>query len=147
MKGLFPRISLAYFALQGLAFGFYAVLAPEHYFEHFPGGGHAWVALDGPYNEHLMRDYGALNLALGAVALCALIFASRELLITSAIAEIVYAIPHITYHVAHPSRIGDTSDQFGAIGGLMLNAILGIALLIYAYSTRPTRASRPPEAR
>lgn len=146
MKGLFPRITLAYFALQGLAFGFYAVLAPEHYFKHFPGGGHAWVVLDGPYNEHLMRDYGALNLALGAVALCALIFASRDLTITAAIAEIVYAVPHITYHLAHPSRIGDNSDQFGAIGGLMLNAVLGIALLIYAYSTRSTRASRHPEA-
>jgi hypothetical protein len=145
MKSLFPRITLAYFALQGLALGIYAVLAPEHYFEHFPGAGHAWVALDGPYNEHLMRDYGALNLALGAVALCALIFASRELVITAAIAEIVYAIPHVAYHLAHPSRIGDASDQFGAIGGLLLNAVLGIALLIYAYTTRATPASRRPE--
>jgi hypothetical protein len=112
------------------------LLAPEHYFKHFPGAGHAWVALDGPYNEHLMRDYGALNLALGTVALCALIFASRQLMITAAIAELVYAIPHIAYHLGTHSRLGESGDQIGAIGGLILNAVIGVLLLLYAYNTR-----------
>ena len=136
MRSLWPRLGLAYFAAQGFVLGIYALLAPEHYFEHFPGGGHAWVALDGPYNEHLMRDYGALNLALATVAVCALIFASRQLMITAAIAELVYAIPHIAYHLATPSRLGESADQIGAIGGLILNAVIGVLLLLYAYNTR-----------
>ena len=136
MKNLLPRLGLAYFAVQGVLFGVYALLVPEHYFEHFPGGGHAWVGLDGPYNEHLMRDYGALNLALATVALCALVFASRQLMITAAIAELVYAIPHITYHVATHSRLGESGDQVGAIGGLILNAVIGTLLLVYTHNTR-----------
>lgn len=68
--------------------------------KHSPAAGMLGSAFDGPYNEHLMRDYGALNLALRTVALAHLIFASRQLMITAAIAELVYAIPHISYHVA-----------------------------------------------
>ncbi len=139
MKSLVPRICLAYFAIQGLLLGMYAVVAPRHYFENFPAGG-KWVALDGPYNEHLMRDYGALNLALGAVAVCALVFASRQLAIAAAVAQIVYAVPHVVYHLAHPSRLGDTTDQFGAIGGLLLNVVVAALLLFYVFNTAESRS-------
>ncbi len=137
MRSLLPRLGLAYFAAQGFLFGVYALLAPEHFFEHFPGAGHAWLDLDGPYNEHLVRDFGALNLALGAVAICALVFATRQLMIAAAVAELVYAIPHITYHIATHSRIGESGDQAGAIGGLIVSAVIGALLLSYAYGTRP----------
>jgi hypothetical protein len=116
------------------------VIAPKQYFEHFPGAGHAWVAIDGPYNEHLMRDYGALNLALGAVALCAVIFMTRELILAAGIAIVVYTVPHVVYHFAHPSRIGDTSDQFGAIGGLLFNGVVGLLLVIYAITLTSDRS-------
>src|SRR5438874_1584169 len=118
-----------------------AVIAPKQYFEHFPGAGHTWVAIDGPYNEHLMRDYGALNLALAAVALCALIFMTRELIIVAGLATVVYAVPHVAYHLAHPSRIGDTSDQFGAIGGLLMNAVIGLLLVLWAIQASRRRAA------
>ena len=142
MRGIVPRIGLAYFAVMNLALGTYAAVAPHHFFEHFPGAGRNWTALDGPYNEHLMRDYGALNLALGVVAVCALVFASRDLLITAAVAQIVYGVPHVVYHLAHPSRIGDTSDQVGAIGGLLFNIVVAVVLLVYAFNprSRPARA-------
>jgi hypothetical protein len=130
MRSLLPRLGLAYFAIQGFLFGAYALFAPEHFFEHFPGGGHAWLDLDGPYNEHLVRDFGALNLALGAVALCALVFATRQLMIATAVAELAYAVPHITYHIATHSRIGERSDQIGAIGGLIVSAVIAALLLV-----------------
>ena len=56
-------------------------------------------------------------------------------MITAAIAELAYAIPHITYHVATHSRLGESGDKFGAIGGLILNVVIGVLLLLYA-STR-----------
>jgi ABC-type dipeptide/oligopeptide/nickel transport system permease component len=89
------------------------------------------VAGDGVYNEHLMRDYGALNLALGTVALCAVIWATRELFIATAIMQIAYAVPHIIYHLANPEKVGDTTDQFGAIGGLSMGVVLAVLLLFY----------------
>jgi len=140
-SGILPRIGLGFLGLGYFVLGLYAVIAPKYYFEHFPGAGHAWVALDGPYNEHLMRDYGALNLALAAVAICALVFMTRELIIAAGAATVVYAVPHVVYHIAHPSRLGDTSDQFGAIGGLLLNAAIGLLLVLWA-----TQASRRPAA-
>jgi hypothetical protein len=39
-------------------------VAPAGFFSRFPFAGHAWVALLPPYNEHLVRDVGALSLAL-----------------------------------------------------------------------------------
>jgi hypothetical protein len=132
MKSWVIRLGVGYFALTNLLFGVWASVAPKNYFESFPGGGRTWVALDGPYNEHLMRDYGALNLGLAAVAICALIFASRPLVIAIAIAEIVYTLPHVVYHLSHSSRLGDTSDQFGAIGGLLFNIVVGVVVLLYA---------------
>jgi hypothetical protein len=140
MKAGWIRIALAYFAFMSFTLGAYAVLAPRHYFDNFPVG-MEWVAGDGPYNEHLMRDYGALNLALASVAICALIFATRELVIATAISQIVYAVPHILYHIANSSLLGDSADKVGAIGGLTLNAVLGAVMLFYVYSTRSEPAA------
>ena len=139
-SSLWARVGLTYLAVGYFALGLWAAIAPKQYFEHFPGAGHAWVAIDGPYNEHLMRDYGALNLALAAVAVCAVIFMTRELILAAGIMTIVYTIPHVAYHIAHPSRIGDTSDQFGAIGGLLFNGVVGLLLVIYAVMLRSNRS-------
>src|SRR3712207_8980589 len=46
---------------------------PESFFRDFPGWGRHWVSVDGPYNEHLLRDVGQGNLAFGVVALVALL--------------------------------------------------------------------------
>ncbi len=130
MHSWFARLIVGYFAVMGLMFGLWAAFAPKHYFDNFPGGSFRWVSLDGPYNEHLMRDYGALNLALGALAVCALIWWTKPLILAVAIAEIVYALPHVIYHASHPSRIGDTTDQFGAIGGLAFGIVLAVVLIV-----------------
>ena len=37
---------------------------PAAFYDDFPGLGRMWVAPDGPYNQHLVRDVGELNLAL-----------------------------------------------------------------------------------
>ena len=139
-SNLWARIGVAYLAIGFFALGLWAVIAPKQYFDYFPGAGHAWVAIDGPYNEHLMRDYGALNLALAAVASCALIYMTRELILAAGIMTVVYTVPHVLYHIAHPSRIGDTSDQFGAIGGLLFNGAVGLLLVIYAITLQSDRS-------
>ena len=42
-----------------------------------PGTNHPWVSPDGPFNEHLVRDVGWLNLALALVALIAAVSLAR----------------------------------------------------------------------
>jgi hypothetical protein len=144
MKNSLPRIGLAYLAALDFGLGAYASIAPRHFFLHFPPWpGHEWVAHDGPYNEHLVRDFGALNLALCVVAVCAVVWATRQLMIAAGLAHIVYAMPHAVYHLAHASRVGGTSDQVGAIGGLILNAVIGALLVLYAVQQRVPRETRP----
>lgn len=95
---LAARLALAYLAVSGLFVGVWAAFAPHSFFADFPGLGHTWTAGDGPYNEHLVRDVGELNLALVVVTVAACIWFSRTLAITAALAWIVYSVPHVAYH-------------------------------------------------
>ena len=54
----------------------------------------------------------------------------------------MYAIPAHLYHVATHSRLGEGVDQIGRIGGLVLNALIGAMLLLYAYRTRSQAPAR-----
>ena len=139
MKSWVVRLGVGYFALTNLLFGVWASVAPKNYFESFPGGGHTWVALDGPYNEHLMRDYGALNLALGVVALCAAVWLTRTLAITAALAWIVYSIPHIAYHALN-GQAYDTSDHVAIVGSLLFAPVVGFLVIWAARSLGNGRA-------
>ena len=50
-------------AVSAFALGVQAEFTPRAFYDDFPFG-RGWVAMDGRYNEHLIRDFGALNLAL-----------------------------------------------------------------------------------
>jgi hypothetical protein len=61
------RAMLALAALVSVQLGLWAAPAPRSFYDDFPGGGRSWVSADGPYNEHLVRDFGSLNLAIAVV--------------------------------------------------------------------------------
>ena len=75
-----------------------------------------------------MRDYGALNLALGVVALCAAIWLTRTLVVTAALAWIVYSVPHIIYHALNGDPY-DTSDHVAIVASLCFAPIVAIVVL------------------
>jgi hypothetical protein len=89
--------------VQGVL-GTWALLAPLVFYEGFPLPGHAWVALLPPFNEHLVRDVGALNLALAAVLAGAALRADRATVRLAATASLVAAVPHTAYHAVHLSH-------------------------------------------
>ena len=104
------RIALGLLVVQGLVVGAWAAAGPRSFYDDFPGGGRAWVAADGPYNEHLVRDFGDLNLALGVVTLVALLTMSRAVVLAAALGWVVYQAPHLVYHLRHLD-VYDTSDK------------------------------------
>ena len=65
------RVLLIVLGAVALELGVWATFAPRSFYDDFPGLGRAWVAADGPYNEHLVRDFGGLNLALAVLTLVA----------------------------------------------------------------------------
>jgi hypothetical protein len=132
------RIGLALLALTAVPIGAWAVIAPRSYYDSFPGLGSHWISPDGPYNEHLLRDFGALNLALAVFTVCAAVWVLRPMVIAAALAWIIYPLPHITYHALNLGRY-DTGDKIGIIAGLAVAPILSIVLLVAARSL-PARA-------
>jgi len=125
------RIALGYLAFVALQVGVWAQFAPRSFYDDFPGFGATWVSVDGPYNEHLVRDVGGLNLALGALFVVAAVILSRHLVTIASVAGLLYGVPHLIYHLANTDVL-DTADVVASIAGLALFAALPVALLVVA---------------
>ena len=124
------RIALGYLSFVSLQIGAWALFAPRSFYEDFPGLGRAWVSVDGPYNEHLVRDVGALNLALAVLFVVALVRLGRELVMIAGGVTLVWGIPHTIYH-AFNTDVLDTSDVVASLLGLIFFVLVGGGL-IYA---------------
>lgn len=123
------RIGLVVLGLQSLLPGAWASASPRGFYDDFPGFGAHWISTDGPFNEHLLRDFGALNLALAVLALLAALWMSRHLTLATAIAFLVYGVPHLTYHVSHGFD-GSTGEQVALYGGLAIGPVVAAAILV-----------------
>jgi hypothetical protein len=93
--------------------GLWAGFAPRGFYHDFPGAGRSWVAPDGPFNEHLVRDVGVLNLALAVVTIAAAAWLTRPLVRATAWAWLAYSVPQLVYHLLHRGVL-DPSDQVAA---------------------------------
>jgi 2-alkyl-3-oxoalkanoate reductase len=131
----FPGLSvwatagLMYLALTGFLVGFWAQFAPRSFYDAFPGLGFAWVSLDGPFNEHLVRDVGGLNLALAVFAVVAL-RRSRGFAALFGLAALTYQLPHFVYHWLHLNALPSTLEQFLQTLTLGLATLVPIGLLL-----------------
>jgi hypothetical protein len=134
------RILLVLLSLNSLV-GLWATVAPRSFYDDFPGGGRSWVSADGPYNEHLVRDFGALNLALSVLTIAAAIMLVRSLAVVAALGWLAYSVPHLVYHLRHLD-VYDTSDQIANVAALSLAPLLAIAVLVLEART----ATRPEVA-
>jgi hypothetical protein len=131
------RVGLAYLALSFLLIGVWAQFWPQSFYNDFPGLGRAWVRLDGPFNEHLIRDVGGLNLGLGLAAIFALRFSQARVIQAISLVMFVYSLPHYVYHLMHLSVLPTTLDQVANIVLLGLNVFIPLALLIVAPGVKP----------
>jgi nucleoside-diphosphate-sugar epimerase len=145
------RILLWLLAATGLTLGAYAEFFPRAFYDDFPFG-RGWVMHDGPYNEHLVRDFGAMNLALAAVTLAALFFASRAAARAAAVGWLVFSVPHALYHFRNLSHY-DTGDKIGNVVsltagvGLAVGALVVLARPSYSGGGEPVRERPAPGVR
>ncbi|WP_241237412.1 hypothetical protein [Brachybacterium saurashtrense] len=70
--GWWQTAALAASVVIAAVVGLWSYALPQVFFDHFPAVLGEWVSQDGPYNEHLVRDHGAMYLALGAASLAGL---------------------------------------------------------------------------
>ena len=132
------RVGLGLLAATSIPLGVWAVVAPRSFYDEFPGFGSHWVSPDGPFNEHLVRDFGALNVSIAVFTMCAAIWLTRPMVIAAALAWIVWPLPHLTYHLLNLHHY-DTTDQIGIVGGLVVGPLVACGLLVASRSL-PARA-------
>ncbi|MEO6317681.1 MAG: hypothetical protein ABIP36_02755 [Acidimicrobiales bacterium] len=122
------RLALVVLAGASGVVGIWAQAFPRGFYDGFPGMGRVWVAVDGPFNEHLVRDVGGLNLGLAFVAVLALVTGSLLLARAAGGAALIYGVPHLAYHAANLDPY-DTGDAVALIVSLSMAAVAaGLAI-------------------
>ena len=137
---LLQTVALAILGISGLGLGLYATFWPRAFYDDFPSG-RGWVAADGPFNEHLVRDFGGLNLGLGFVALLAAIVGGRWLVIAAAGSSLLFGVPHLAYHLRNLDRY-DGFDVAANVVSLSGSVVLGALVLMLALARRAPRPRR-----
>lgn len=130
------RIALGYLTIVAVQIGAWAQFAPRSFYDDFPGLGRTWVSVDGPYNEHLVRDVGGLYLALAVLLVAAIVTLNRALIATASAAVLVSGVPHLVYHTANRDDL-TTGDLVASLGGLALFAAIPVALLVIRPTPEP----------
>jgi len=132
------RVVLALWAAVSVQLAIWATFAPRSFYDDYPGFGREWVRVDGPYNEHFVRDFGALNLALAVVTVAALVTLSRPMVIAVAVAWLAWSVPHLVYHLRHLD-VFSSGDKVVNVFLLASLPVLAVVVLVLTLQ-RPARA-------
>jgi nucleoside-diphosphate-sugar epimerase len=135
------RLGLWAMALFSFLAGTQQQFAPRSFFDDFPGFGMQWVAVDGPYNEHLLRDLGGANLALAVVTFFAIARPTAGVVRAVAAAMLVAQVPHFIYHAAHLDVLPTTLDRVLQTTSLALTLAIPLLVLLRAGGIRQERES------
>jgi hypothetical protein len=122
------------------AIGAWALFGPHSWYSDFPGGGHHWVSALGPYDEHLVRDFGGLYLGVGLLVVWAAVLLERRLVQAALGTFLVFSIPHLIYHLTKLDALS-TGDNVADISTLAITVALPLVLL--ALSRRPRTQAAP----
>ena len=126
------RFGLLLLAIVPLSVGFWALFAPYHFYDVFPISGRHWISTLGSYNEHLIRDYGATNLALSVLLIATAVLLERHLTQIALISWLVFAIPHFVFHLTQTDRflLFDNLTQLGSLGFVVLLPVVLLFLVV-----------------
>jgi hypothetical protein len=125
--------------------GGWAAVAPRAFFDTFPGLGHHWTAMFPPYNEHLVRDFGGLNLGYGVLFAIAAARPDVRVVRGACAAYLCFAVPHLAFHLGHLDHM-PTSDAVGQVVSLSIGVVLPLARGLLAGPAGRAGAAGTPEA-
>jgi hypothetical protein len=107
--------------------GVQATFFPRSFFDDFPLG-RGWISTGGDaYNEHLVRDVGALFLAL--IAVTAWTVWRRSDVSGVAAAWLLFGVLHLVHHSRHLDSLA-TGDTIALTASLVVIPLLAVAALI-----------------
>ncbi|MGV9359937.1 hypothetical protein [Amycolatopsis sp. NPDC003731] len=138
MQRTITRVLLVFFGLVEAVVGIWPLVSPTGFYQAFPGFRAGWVAMDGPFNEHLLRDFGGLNLALAALLIGAAVIGTTAVARLVGVAGLLFGLPHFLYHLGHVSHF-EQIDQVLIITTTALGVVVPLAVLAV-----PGRRVSPP---
>ncbi|HEY2064248.1 MAG TPA: hypothetical protein VGH57_38120 [Amycolatopsis sp.] len=109
--------------------GLWPLITPIGFYQDFPGFRTGWISMDGPFNEHLIRDFGGLNLALAATLIGAAVIGTTAVARLASVATLLFAVPHLIYHLGHVSHF-EQLDRVLIIGTLSASLVLPVVTLL-----------------
>lgn len=123
------RVGLLYQAVFAAMVGLWALPAPKSFYDNFPGGGMHWADVSGPYNEHYIRDVGALYVGFLVLFVWALARPNAVLITAVAAAWAVVQAPHVVYHLAHDEGM-PRGEWLVQSAGLVTGLVIAVALVV-----------------
>jgi hypothetical protein len=137
------RAGLVLLAIPSIVIAAWSLISPRGFYDSFPGAGRHWVSALPPYNEHLLRDFGAANVTIALVLLGAALFMERRLVQVAVVAFFLGSLPHFIYHLTTTDHYS-TSDNIWSLGGFIVELV--IAAGIWLLTVRAPRRREPRSA-
>ena len=134
LSSIWVTIGLVVLAVPNLVAGLWGMVAPERWFDNFPGWAPRLVAAFPPYNEHLAVDAASGLFASGAAAAIALCWRRRQVVIVAMAVFLAFALPHAIFHLTHPADALNSRED--AVNTLSLWAEVAIATAVFATAIR-----------
>jgi hypothetical protein len=130
------RAGMWFLTFVEIVVGLVATLTPRAFYDYVP-----WVDLIPPFSEHLMRDYGAMNLSLALVFVVAAVTMERRMVRIALAAYLLFAIPHLIFHLTHLEHF-TTGAAVGQTILLTVAVLLpGGLLILTSWRQRPSTAT------
>lgn len=139
------RAGLLGLALPVVVIGGWALIAPRNWYRDFPVSSAHWISGLGAYQEHLVRDFGSLYLALGLLLVLAAVALDRLLVRAVLGASLVFQVPHFIFHAANT---GPFSTANNIVNLTLLGAGLVLTVMLLGMVSRepaPAGESAPVE--
>jgi hypothetical protein len=140
MRRLILRVGLLIGLAVQLLTGVWSLLWPRPFYDTFPLPGHPWQAWQPSYNEHLVRDFGALNLVL-ALLFAVAAYTMDVLMTRTALAGyLVFGVPHLIFHLNHLHGM-PAGDAVAQVVSLSLGVAGPLLLLTLTRQATPDSAT------
>jgi hypothetical protein len=124
-------------AAADTAVGGWAAIAPRSFYDRlFPGLGGDWVSAIGPYDEHLVRDFGEALVAIAVLLWIAAAVLERRLVLTALVVALVQSVPHMAFHLT-TTRALEPLANVTSLGSLAFLVAVPAALLVVVTRAGP----------
>lgn len=140
MNTAIHRGLLGFLTLTGAGVGLWAYAAPRNWYDTFPGMGLSWLPQLGPYNEHFVKDVGAMFLGLGLLSVLTLIhIANTTLVKVTAGTWTLFSLLHFIYHM---QMLGMYSPRDQVLNVIVLTVILLASALLFIPVRQPATVTQ-----